>query len=154
MLRVDRILGNQSEPDFGKELHRLEHIDGLDMLILPSKELARRRLRMLTEKGQEVAISLARDQKLFDGAILVLDQTHALVVRVDAENWLRVKTNSRSAALQLGFHAGNLHWRVKFDDDELLIAIENELQTYLDRLALLIESGLISPVLSEDQSDG
>jgi urease accessory protein len=42
------------------------------------------------------------------------------------------------AALELGYHAGNMHWRVQFDAGRLRIAIEGEEGTYLARLESLI----------------
>ena len=38
---------------------------------------------------EEIAIALPRDQTLHDGAVLVLEPDHAIVVRVAAPRWLR-----------------------------------------------------------------
>jgi urease accessory protein len=41
-------------------------------------DLDRRRLLARTDGGEEVAIALPRDQKLYDGAVLVLDDHRAV----------------------------------------------------------------------------
>ena len=153
MLRIEKIIGTSSDGEVHQQLHRLEHAHAVDYLVLPRKDLARRRFRASTENGREVAVSLPRDETLFDGALLQLDQHEALIVKVEAESWLRLKVPDKSAALRVGFHAGNLHWRVKFDGNDLLVAIENELKTYMDRLDLLMKEGIVVPVV-ETVTDG
>ena len=39
---------------------------------------------------------------------------------------------------KLGYHAGNLHWRVRFAGEALLVALEAPMDDYLARLAGLI----------------
>lgn len=143
MLKIDHIIGSTSDAALHDRIHDLEHAHAVDFLLLPRHDLSRRRFRSTTEGGRDVAISLARDEQLFDGAVLMLDHTNALVVKVEAEDWLRLTPKDQSAALQLGFHAGNLHWRVRFDGDDLLVAVERELESYTDRIGALIKDGSV-----------
>jgi urease accessory protein len=50
---------------------------------------------------------------------------------------------SAAAALELGYHAGNLHWRIRFDHDALLVAIEGPVEQYKNRIAPLLNSGRV-----------
>ncbi|MBL7406143.1 urease accessory protein UreE, partial [Escherichia coli] len=86
----------------------------VDVLVVSSADVARRRIRATTQSGEEIALALPRDEPLFDGAVLALDADRALIARVGAERWLRLVPASQAAALELGYHAGNLHWRVRF----------------------------------------
>jgi urease accessory protein len=113
-----------------------------------------RRFRSSTEKGCDIAISLARDEQLFDGAVLMLDHANALVVKVEAEDWLRLTPRDQSAALQVGFHAGNLHWRVRFDGEDLLVAVERDLQSYTDRIDALIKDGSVKAHVERGGANG
>lgn len=140
------ILGPAAMPAIADALHRLEHADAVDWLILPRADLSRRRLRARTSAGQDVAVMLARETPLFDGAVLRLDAKGALVVRVEAEEWLRLRPADPGAALRLGYLCGNLHWRVRFEAAEVLVAVERPLPTYLDRLAGLLEAGAVARV--------
>jgi len=46
-----------------------------------------------------------------------------------------VRPAAAAAALRLGYHAGNLHWRVRFDGADLMVALEGPEARYRDRLA-------------------
>ena len=82
--------------------------------------------------------ALPRDQRLFDGAVLVLEPDHAVVVRVAQERWLRLQPRAIADAIELGYHAGNLHWRVRIAGEALLVAVEAPMDDYLARLGELI----------------
>lgn len=138
MLLVERVLGNRTEPEFAERLHHVAHHGSVDTLAVAPGDVARRRWRAMTEAGEEVAIALPRDQKLFDGAVLLLEEDRALVVRVGAEHWLRLQPRSITDAVVLGYHAGNLHWRVRFKGESVLVALEDSVDSYLERLGSLI----------------
>ena len=50
------------------------------------------------------------------------------------DEWLTLKPKDLAAAIELGYFAGNMHWRVKFENDYLSIALESPKEVYLDRL--------------------
>lgn len=137
------ILGPADAPTLAPRLHALEHAQAVDCLRLARADLARRRLRARTEAGVEVAIALPRSLHLYDGAVLHLGAAAALVVRVEAEAWLRLCPADTAAALRLGYHAGNLHWRVRFEGAEMLVAIEGAEPSYRERLVGLVEEGAV-----------
>ncbi|MFD1331890.1 urease accessory protein UreE [Methylopila musalis] len=134
MLHIDRVVGDRAEPALHRRLHHLEHHDAVDEIVIPRADMDRRRLRVTTPKGEDVAIALPRDQKLFDGAVLFLDEERAIVVRAEVERWLRLQPSSIAEGIELGYHAGNLHWRVRFEGESLLIALEGPAETYYARL--------------------
>ena len=94
MLRIEQVLGSRLDPAFAERIHELEHQGAVDLLTVPAADVARHRLRATTQGGTEVAIALPRDQHLFDGAVLVLEPNHAVVVRVAQERWLRLQPRS------------------------------------------------------------
>jgi urease accessory protein len=154
MLRIDRVLGSRLEPEFSQELHRLEHRGAIDIVNVPVADLARRRLLITTSGGEELAIALPRDQKLFDGAVLLLDEVRAIVVRAATERWLRLEPRSISDAVELGYQVGNLHWRVRFGGEVLLVALEGRPEEYTARLESLIATRRVGiTVLDEDAQD-
>jgi urease accessory protein len=154
MLRIDRVLGSRLEPDLSEALHRLEHRGAVDIVNVPVADLARRRLLTTTQGGEELAIALPRQEKLFDGAVLLLDDDRAIVVRAASERWLRLEPRSISDAVELGYHVGNLHWRVRFGGEVLLVALEGRPEDYTARLENLIASRRVGvAVLDEDVQD-
>lgn len=146
---IDRIVGSRLDPEIAHRLHHLDHRHAVDILEIDSADIARRRLRATTSGGEEIAIALSRDEILFDGAVLLLDTDSALVLRVGAERWLRLTPRDKTAALELGYHAGNLHWRVRFDGEDLLVAFEGRHEDYLARLGDLTEAGRLAHSVDE-----
>lgn len=146
MIRVDGIVGWAADPLIAGRLHELGHHGRVETLVLERRDILRHRLRARTDRGTECAIALPRDQRLGDGAVLALDGRRAVVVRMADETWLRLRPRDTGAAVELGYHAGNLHWRVRFDGADLLVAIEGPERLYLDRLAPLIADGRVRPI--------
>src|SRR6202795_2287977 len=143
MLRIDHVLGSRLESAFSDEIHRLEHRGAVDVVNIPLADLARRRLLTTTRAGEELAIALPRDQKLFDGAILLIDGKRAIVVRAATERWLRLEPRSISDAIELGYHGGNLHRRARFEGEILFVALEGRPEDYIARLQDLISAGRV-----------
>jgi urease accessory protein len=134
MLHIDHVIGDRSEPAMHKRLHHLEHHGAVEVVTIPRADMARHRLRIVTPAGEDLAIALPRDQKLFDGAVLLIDDKRAIVVRAEVERWLRLQPGTIADAIELGYHAGNLHWRVRFDGGCLLVALEGPAEAYYARL--------------------
>ncbi|MBN34713.1 MAG: urease accessory protein UreE [Rhodospirillaceae bacterium] len=134
MLKLTDILGLSTDNDIGEALHDLSHRDAVELLHLDRYDMQRHRLRAETDKGTVCALALRRCEHLQDGSVLFLDQERAIVVRALEERWLLLEPRDAAAAIELGYHAGNLHWRVKFDGERLAVALEGPEQAYLDRL--------------------
>jgi urease accessory protein len=149
LLRIEQVLGSRLDPAFAERIHELEHQGAVDLLTVPATDVARHRLRATTQGGTGVAIALPRDQHLFDGAVLVLEPNRAVVVRVAQERWLRLQPRSIADAIELGHHAGNLHWRVRFAGEALLVAMEAPMDDYLARIDALIRDRRVISSLAE-----
>jgi urease accessory protein len=155
MLHIDRILGSRLEREFAERIHTLEHRGAVDLVNLPVADLARRRLLATTIAGEELAIALPREQKLFDGAVLLMESDRAIVVRAATERWLRLEPRSIGDAIELGYHAGNLHWRVRFEGEILFVALEGRPEDYISRLQELISARrVVFSVLDEERDHG
>lgn len=154
MLRIDCVLGSRHAPAFSEKIHNLEHRGAVDIVNIPVADIARRRLLITTRGGEELAIALPREQKLFDGAVLLIDADRAIVVRAATERWLRLEPRSISDAIELGYHAGNLHWRVRFDGEVLFVALEGRPEDYMARIEDLISTRRVgASVLDEESGD-
>jgi len=141
-LVLDAILASATDADVAEKLHRLAHRGAVERVTLDAADTARRRLRVTTDKGTDCAIALPRESRLFNGAVLLLDaDTRAIVVRVAEEEILRLCPADAAAALELGFQAGNLHWRVRFEDAVLAVLLDGPRDDYLVRLEPLLAAG-------------
>jgi urease accessory protein len=138
-----RILANLSQAEVAERVHTLSHKGAVEILMLNREDTLRRRLRGTTDKGTEVTIALSRDEQLSDGAVLRLDPDKAVIVRMSEERWLRLEPRDTDAAIEAGYFAGNLHWRVRFAPGALLVALEGPVEHYLQRIAPLTDSGKV-----------
>ena len=143
--RLERIIGDRVEPEIAARLHNLAHDGVSELLTIAVADLPRRRFRAVTDYGTECAVALPRDAKLFDGAVLLLGTHRAIVVKVGAENWLKLRP-AEGFALELGYLAGNLHWKVRFADELLLVAVDGPIERYLNRVAEHLAAGRVSVV--------
>ena len=144
MLKLTGIVGMASDSGLGEALHDLAHEDRVETIILDRRDMLRKRLRTVTDKGTDCAIALPRTTGLDDGAVLLLESDRAIVVRARVETWLYLKPADTAAALELGYHAGNLHWRVAFRGPLLAVALEGPRKDYLARLDAFLADGRIS----------
>jgi urease accessory protein len=140
MRTFNHVLGFASEPKIASLLHELSHQGQVEYLVLGREDSARKRLRAMTDKGTECLIAIPRSETLADGAVLELGDA-AVVVRMADDRWLVLQARDQSAALELGYFCGNLHWRVRFIPDRILIALEGPEEDYLARLHPLLASG-------------
>ena len=65
------------------------------------------------------------------------------------ERWLRLQPRAIADAIELGYHAGNLHWRIRFAGEALMIAMEAPMDEYLARLGGLIRDRRVISSLAE-----
>ena len=144
MITITGILGTASDPSLADRLHHLEHEDRVEILVVGDEDTSRRRLRGKTDKGTDVAIALERSGELVDGAVLLLEETRAIVLRKAEERWLRLTPRDADAALEAGYCAGNHHWKVRFEPGALLIATQGPAEHYVDRLEHLEKAGRIA----------
>lgn len=140
-IRVDRILGSHTDAALHERLHHLAHHGWLDVLRLPAADLPRHRVQARTEGGRLVQISLPRNQRLEDGAVLWIDHSLAVVLRVREQPLLRLTPRCLADAVALGYLAGNLHWTVRFEGEDLLVTPDTTPDACLARLGALGEPG-------------
>ena len=134
MIQINDVLGHAHESTLASKLHDLSHNNKIEYIILNHANLQRRRFRAKTDKGTDCAIAIPRDKKLSNGAVLLLEKDRAIVVKMAEDEWLSLMPKDISAAIELGYFAGNMHWRVKFENERLNIALESPKKIYLDRL--------------------
>ncbi len=134
MIQITDVLGHSHDSKLSSRLHELSHQNKVEYIVLDHPNLQRRRFRVKTDRGTDCAISISRETRLTNGAVLLLESDRAIVVKMSKDRWLSLKPNDIPSAIELGYFAGNMHWRVKFKDECLHIALESPEDIYLDRL--------------------
>ncbi|SDE27866.1 urease accessory protein [Salipiger thiooxidans] len=139
-LQVTALLGN-ARSDRHDAVHALEHEGRVEVIDIARADAAR------TDKVREVQIALLRDQSLEDGAVLHLDNTLAIVLRVDSGARLTLVPHDLQSALRLGHWCGNLHWKVSFAEGVMSVPLDGPEARYRARLRDL--EGLASSHIAE-----
>jgi urease accessory protein len=153
MLRLEGVLGNIRDASLAAAVHRLGHHGTVEYLFIAESDVGRKRIRLATDRGTDCAISLSRTELLEDGAVLFLDDARAVVVRVGAARTLRLRPDSIEVALRLGWNAGNLHWRVKFEGNDLVVLLDGPREDYVARLDALLAGAGVEIVDDHGHSD-
>ena len=151
MLRLTRILGNATDAAIAERLHALEHDGRVETITLDAADTARKRLRVATDKGTDCAVAIARSDRLANGAVLLLEDDRAVVVRMRETVWLALGARDLAAALDLGYFCGNLHWRVRFEGTVLKVALDGPRETYVARLAQHLADGRARFIEEQDE---
>lgn len=146
MLRLTRILGSSTDEDLAERLHGLAHLGAVEYVTLRKEDTARRRLHVFTDRGTEAGIMLDRSERLANGAVLLLDTDRAVVVRLEEPQWLALAPRDAASALELGYFCGNMHWKVRFAGEYLHISMEGPADTYLVRIAHLLDASKVRVV--------
>lgn len=154
MLKLTKVLGSAAEAAFSDRLHHLEHHGEVEYITLSEEDTARRHFRTATDRGTDCAIVLSRADRLENGAVLLLETNRAVVVRLAAPRFLSLRPRDAAAALQLGYFAGNMHWKVVFSGEVLSIQLDAAEAEYLKRLEPLLGSGRVEVVRDEATSGG
>ena len=141
MLKLENIIGAATDASIAERLHHLGHHGRIEYLLLSTEDTQRHRMRASTDAGTECAVVLDRAQHLFNGAVLMLTDERAVVVRMRETDWLTLAPRDTPSALELGYFAGNMHWAVRFEGGWLRIALQGPADRYLERLEPFIADG-------------
>lgn len=120
--RVRGLLGDADEPRFDGRRRDPASVDAADA--------AKRRLRLTTASGEDIAVDLPRGSYLHDGAVLADDGARIVVVERSAEPALVVRLSPAlphaalvEAAARVGHAFGNQHVPVEVTDGAIVVPI-------------------------------
>jgi urease accessory protein len=147
METFSEIVGHHSDADLHDRLHALEHDGKVLVLSVPGSEMGRRRFKAHDQNGVVYGVALDRAEDLRDGSVLFISDDRAVVVKGDEGSTMTFRALTTQGAIQLGWHAGHLHWRVRFgDDDAMTVLLDGPPSDYEERIRPWIDNGSIEVV--------
>lgn len=149
VLRLHGLIGHERDAAVAGLLRELEDAGVVEQVFIDEGDLGRRRLRIVSDRGTDCAISLNSGEVLTDGAVLLLAPDRAVLVRVGAPDLWRLRPATTAAAVRLGWAAGNLHWRVRFDGDDLIVVLDGDVGDYRARIAGLLAERAVAEVTGD-----
>ena len=133
-LVLTEVLGRVAEQPWHDRAHAAEAAGRLETVRISRGDAARRRMRLTTDRGRDVALALPRDAALGDGSIVHAGADLMIVMRVDGGPRLRLVPADAVSALRLGYFCGNLHWKVDFDGDAIEVHMDGPEESFRARL--------------------
>ncbi len=132
---LSAVLGRTVEQPWHDQAHASEARGVLETVRIARVDAPRRRMRLVTDRGRDVALALPRDAALEDGAVLYSNESLMIVARIDGGPRLRLTPGDPASGLRLGYFCGNLHWKADFCDGAIVIHMDGPEDTYRARLA-------------------
>jgi urease accessory protein len=99
----------------------------LDAVTLAYLDRHRRRIRLVTDRGEAFLLDLARATHLADGDGLELDDGGYIRIRAAAEPVLEIEADDSAALLRIAWHLGNRHLPLQVVGDRLRIRADHVL---------------------------
>lgn len=140
------VLGHRFDENLQKSLLQHEDAGRVIRLQVPEKELGRRRFKAADQHGVEYGVALSREVRLENGAVLELTPERAVVVEAWESEQLELRAVDAEGGVQLGWHAGHLHWRIRTSGDRMTVLLDAPREEYLKRISGCVEQGLIEVV--------
>jgi urease accessory protein len=144
-LLVTEVIGSDHEGRFAGR--------AVEQVLVDSSDATKRRLRLVTDTGTDVAIDLPRGSFLDDGAVIADDGTRIVVVRRKPEPALVVRFGASltreqltTAAARIGHAFGNQHTPLDVSGEELRVPITTSADVAVETVRALGLDGVIVDV--------
>lgn len=131
MLLVEQILGNTHEDaNLAAQANEAAKQGGLESVRLSFADAQRGRMKVTTDAGTDVGVSIGREGGLHDGDVLFADGQKVIVVSVQSPEVMAIRPPSGlgpqemfEAGVRLGHVLGNQHWPITWRDGNCIVAV-------------------------------
>ena len=121
------------DSDLGKKYQTMLKNDKVEKIQVSRLEADRTRIRKLSNKGTDLALSMEPGSHINDGDVVLLTEEKMIITRRDSENIVIVSLNSdRSTqqtletAIKLGHIIGNMHRPIKVTNNKVYFPIQSD----------------------------
>lgn len=131
MLVVERIAGNRNEdPALGAMCRRAAAAGVLEVARISFQDAQRGRMRVTTDAGTEIGVSIGRGAALRDGDVLCRSEERVVVVAVEPMEALVIRAGTGAPpdslfelGVKLGHVLGNQHWPMRIESGRVLVPV-------------------------------
>lgn len=121
----EKVLGNIKDIEDLHDFH-------VEVIYLDSDDLVKRIIRVTSDHGNEYGISLDGKEELKDGAILLNDGKHLVVIKTNSEDVIVVEPKDINEMGEVAHLLGNSHIPVQIKDGKIILqydyVVENTLK--------------------------
>lgn len=134
MIHINKIIGNiNSDSDLHDKYQIMVKNDRVEKIKVSRLEADRTRIRKLSNKGTDLALTMNPDSHINDGDVLLLTKEKMIVVKRESENVIIITLNNDKSAQQnletaikLGHIIGNMHRPIKVTNNKVCFPIQSD----------------------------
>lgn len=139
MIHINKIVGNiNSDSDLDEKYQYMMKKDKVEEIQLSRLEADRIRLRKLSNKGTDLALTMQPGSHINDGDVVLLTEEKMIIVKRESENVAIISLNNDisakkilETAIKLGHIIGNMHRPIKVTNNKVYFPIQSDYEVEL-----------------------
>jgi urease accessory protein len=137
MIIVESIIGNKnSDWKLKKQCDELSKRGACEVITISRFESQRTRMRKVSDKGTDIAISLPLGKHIRNGDILVMTEEKSIVIEISPEKVISISIKEENISLQklieisvrIGHTIGNLHRPLRIEKNKIYFPIQSDME--------------------------
>jgi urease accessory protein len=133
MIHINKIVGNiNSETDLYEKYQDMVNKDKVEKIQISRLESDRIRIRKVSNKGTDLALTLIPGSHIYDGDVVLLTEERMVVAKRETENVIIISLNNNMStqqvldtSIKLGHIIGNMHRPIRVTDSKLYFPIQS-----------------------------
>lgn len=134
MIHINKIIGNiNSDSDLHEKYQAMMKNNKIEQIQVSRLEADRTRIRKLSNKGTDLALTMEPGSHINDGDIVLLTEERMIIAKRESENIVIVSLNSDistqqilETAIKLGHIIGNMHRPIKVTNNKIYFPIQSD----------------------------
>ena len=134
MIHINKILGNiHSDSDLREKYQDMMKKDKVEKIHVSRLEADRIRIRKISDKGTDLALTLNPGSHIYDGDVVLLAEERMVVAKRESENVAIVSLNNdisaeqiMDTAIKLGHIIGNMHRPIRVINNKVYFPIQSD----------------------------
>jgi len=132
LIRVDKIIGNVNfDKDLASKFEDMSEKERVEIVNVTRLESERIRMRKVSDRGTELALTLPYGSHLIDGDVIFLTDEKIIVIKRASEDVLVVSFHKDmrqdlilDVAIKLGHKIGNMHRPIRIEGKKIFFPIQ------------------------------
>jgi urease accessory protein len=134
MIHITKIFGNiHSDSDLHEKYQDMAKKDKLEKIQVSRLEADRIRIRKVSDKGTDLAVTLNPGSHISDGDVFLLTEDRMVIAKRESENVVIVSLNNGisaeqifNTAIKLGHIIGNMHRPIRVINNKIYFPIQSD----------------------------
>jgi urease accessory protein len=134
LLQIDKLIGNVNfDKDLKSKFENMSKSDRVETVKITRLESERIRMRKVSDRGTQLALTLPYGSHLQDGDVVFLTEEKIIVIRRTVEDVLVIslhndipKDRILEVAIKIGHKIGNMHRPIKILGEQIFFPIQSD----------------------------